>query len=105
MVRPYPRHRLMLPERWRAKTGGGRAAQLGKVFRNKFITSGRGKNLTLWVNGAVTCEYGDCGLEKGSIGLEGKGYRIELRNLKVKELRNRFGPCLETILAETGQEW
>ena len=47
----------------------------------------RGKTLTLWVNGAVTCQFGDCGLEKGRVGLEGEGYRIEFRNLKVKELR------------------
>lgn len=38
-------------------------------------------------NGAVTCQFGDCGLEKGHFGLEGEGYLIEFRNLKVKELR------------------
>ena len=46
-----------------------------------------GKVLTLWVNGAVTCEFEGCGREKGCLGLEGEGYRIEFRNLKVKELR------------------
>jgi hypothetical protein len=46
-----------------------------------------GKVLTLWVNGAVTCHYEDCGRAKGYLGLEGEGYRIEFRNLKVKELR------------------
>ena len=45
------------------------------------------KTLTLWVNGAVTCQFHDCGQEKGRIGVEGEGYRIEFRNLKVKELR------------------
>jgi hypothetical protein len=43
--------------------------------------------LTLWVNGAVTCQFPDCGQEKGRVGVEGEGCRIEYRNLKVKELR------------------
>jgi hypothetical protein len=46
-----------------------------------------GKVLTLWVNGAVTCQFEDCGREQGYLGLEGEGYRIEFRNLKVKALR------------------
>ena len=46
-----------------------------------------GKVLTLWVNGAVTCQFEDCGRAKGYLGLEGEGYRIEFRNLRVKELR------------------
>jgi hypothetical protein len=53
---------------------------------NTLEITARGRILTLWVNGAVTCEYTDCGLEKGYSGLEGEGYRIEFRNLKVKEL-------------------
>lgn len=48
-----------------------------------------GKVLTLWVNGAVTCQFEECGREKGCVGLEGEGYRIEFRNLKVKELGTR----------------
>ncbi|MHB8973652.1 MAG: 3-keto-disaccharide hydrolase [Pirellulaceae bacterium] len=54
---------------------------------NTLELTARGKTLTLWVNGAVACEFRDCGLEKGRIGLEGEGYLIEFRNLKVKELR------------------
>jgi hypothetical protein len=46
-----------------------------------------GKILTLWVNGAVTCQFEDCGSEKGYLGLEAEGFRIEFRNLKVKTLR------------------
>ncbi len=53
---------------------------------NTFEVAARGKTLTLWVNGAVTCQFENCGLEKGRLGLEGEGYRIEFRNLKVKEL-------------------
>jgi hypothetical protein len=43
--------------------------------------------LTLWVNGAVTCEFAECGQPEGHVGLEGEGYRIEFRNLKVKPLK------------------
>jgi len=54
---------------------------------NTLEVSAAGKVLTLWVNGAVTCQFEDCGREKGYLGLEGEGYRIEFRNLKVKALR------------------
>ena len=53
---------------------------------NTMEVTARGKTLTLWVNGAVTCQFHNCGQEKGHVGLEGEGYRIEFRNLKVKEL-------------------
>ncbi len=53
---------------------------------NTLEVTARGKKLTLWVNGAVTCEFADCGLAQGFVGLEAEGYRIEFRNLKVKYL-------------------
>jgi hypothetical protein len=53
---------------------------------NTFEVTAIGKTLILWVNGAVTCQFEDCGREKGYIGLEGEGYRIEFRNLKIKPL-------------------
>jgi hypothetical protein len=53
---------------------------------NTLEITAQGKTLTLWVNGAVTCRFSECGLPKGRVGLEGEGYRIEFRNLKVKEL-------------------
>jgi len=53
---------------------------------NTLEIAAKGKVLTLWVNGAVTCQYEDCGAEKGYLGLEGEGYRIEFRNLKLKSL-------------------
>jgi len=53
---------------------------------NTIEVTAKGKTLTMWVNGAVTCEFKDCGMEKGRLGVEGEGYRIEFRNLKVKEL-------------------
>jgi len=54
---------------------------------NTVEITARGKVLTLWVNGAVTCEVKNCGHPQGLVGVEGEGYRIEFRNLKVKELR------------------
>ena len=53
---------------------------------NTLEITARGKTLTLWVNGAVTCQFNECGADHGYLGLEGEGYRIEFRNLKVKEL-------------------
>jgi Domain of Unknown Function (DUF1080) len=53
---------------------------------NTMEVTARGNVLTLWVNGAVTCEFKECGLAKGRVGVEGEGYRIEFRNLKMKEL-------------------
>lgn len=53
---------------------------------NLMEITAKGSQLTLWVNGAVTCTFQDCGNPKGLVGLEGEGYRIEFRNLKVKEL-------------------
>ena len=53
---------------------------------NTVEITARGKTLTLWINGAITCQYDDCGVKRGHIGLEGEGYRIEFRNLQVKEL-------------------
>ncbi len=54
---------------------------------NTVEITAQGKTLTLWVNGAVTCQFEDCGREQGHLGVEGEGYRIEFRNLKVKTLR------------------
>jgi hypothetical protein len=53
---------------------------------NTLEVTAQGRTLTLWVNGAVTCQFEDCGTAKGYVGLEGEGYRIEFRNLKIKEL-------------------
>jgi catechol 2,3-dioxygenase-like lactoylglutathione lyase family enzyme len=53
---------------------------------NTFEVTAIGHTLTLWVNGAVTCRYRSCGVPRGHVGVEGEGYRIEFRNLKVKPL-------------------
>jgi len=55
---------------------------------NTVEITARGKTLTLWVNGAVTCEINNCGNPQGLVGLEGEGYRIEFRNLRVKKVRS-----------------
>lgn len=54
---------------------------------NTVEITAKGPVITLWVNGAATCELKDCGQPKGLVGLEGEGFRIEFRNLKVKELK------------------
>lgn len=46
----------------------------------------QGATLTSWVNGAVVSEYKYCPVEKGHVGLEAEGFRIEFRNLKVKQI-------------------
>ncbi len=53
---------------------------------NTYEVTAQGPKLTLWVNGFVTAELPDCGLHRGYLGLEGEGYRIQFRNLKLKEL-------------------
>lgn len=54
---------------------------------NTLEITAKGNTLSLWVNGAVTCKFDACGSPKGLVGVEGEGFRIEFRNLKVKELR------------------
>lgn len=54
---------------------------------NTLEITARGNTMTLWVNGAVTGEITHCGNPKGLVGFEGEGYRIEFRNIKVKELK------------------
>ena len=54
---------------------------------NTLEITAKGETLTLWVNGAVTGEFSECGAPKGLVGVEGEGFRIEFRNLKVKELK------------------
>ena len=53
---------------------------------NTMEMTAQGESVTLWVNGAVTCRFNNCGKLRGHVGLEGEGYRVEFRNLKVKNL-------------------
>jgi hypothetical protein len=52
---------------------------------NTMEVTARGKTLSVWFNGAVTCAWPDCAVPKGYLALEAEGYRIEFRNLKVRE--------------------
>ncbi|MFA6240208.1 MAG: DUF1080 domain-containing protein [Candidatus Hydrogenedentales bacterium] len=54
---------------------------------NTLEITASGNTITLWVNGAVTCEMKDCGSPKGLVGFEGEGFRIEFREIKVKKLK------------------
>ncbi|MCC6859890.1 MAG: DUF1080 domain-containing protein [Bryobacterales bacterium] len=47
----------------------------------------QGKTIRLTVNGQAASEFNQCEIPKGYIGLEGEGYRIEFRNLRLRELR------------------
>lgn len=53
---------------------------------NTYEITCRGKSISVWTNGALTCEWQACEVPKGYIGLEAEGYRIEFRNVKVKPL-------------------
>ena len=53
---------------------------------NTFEIRCQGKDVSLWVNGAVTVEWHDCEVPRGYVGVEAEGYRIEFRNIKVKPL-------------------
>ncbi len=70
---------------FKKKVQDGRVKAAGEW--NTMEVTARGKTLTLWVNGAITCQFEECGAPQGRIGVEGEGYRIEFRNLKVKELK------------------
>lgn len=53
---------------------------------NIYDIRAEGPHLTLTVNGTPASQF-ECPREKGYIGLEAEGYRIEFRNLRLKELR------------------
>jgi hypothetical protein len=53
---------------------------------NAYELRADGPKITLWVNGVVTSEMTNCEVPKGYVGLEAEGYRIEFRNIKLKEL-------------------
>jgi hypothetical protein len=52
---------------------------------NTIEVTARNKTLSVWFNGAVTCSYDDCEVPTGYIALESEGYRVEFRNVKLKE--------------------
>jgi hypothetical protein len=54
---------------------------------NTYEITCKGTSMSLWVNGAVTSQWTACEVPRGHAGVEGEGWKIEFRNLKVKELR------------------
>jgi hypothetical protein len=63
-----------------------KVAQRGKEAGewNTYEITCAGKDVTLWINGAVTAEWKDCQVPKGHIGLEAEGWFIEFRNIKYR---------------------
>jgi len=53
---------------------------------NTYELVARGPVISLWVNGAVTSELTRAEVLRGHVGLEGEGWRIEFRKLKIKRL-------------------
>ena len=68
---------------------GSKVPQRGKEAGewNTYEITCKGKTMTLWVNGAVTCTWNDCQVAKGYVGLEAEGYYIEFKNVKFKETK------------------
>ncbi len=54
---------------------------------NTFEITCRGKKMSLSVNGEPTCEWDDCEVSRGYVGVEAEGWRIEFRDVKVKPLQ------------------
>ena len=53
---------------------------------NTYEIRSDGPKMTLWVNGVVTTEITNLEVTKGFSGLEGEGYLIQFRNIKLKPL-------------------
>ncbi len=56
---------------------------------NSYEIRCEGRRVSLAVNGAVVSEFTECEIPRGYIGFEAEGYRIEFRNVRVKELTAR----------------
>jgi hypothetical protein len=54
---------------------------------NTIEVRAQGRSLSVWANGATVSEYSACEVPQGYVGLEAEGFRIEFRNLKIKELK------------------
>jgi hypothetical protein len=53
---------------------------------NVYEVRGVGKQISLWVNGAVVNEYSDCEVPSGYIALEAEGYNVQFRNVQLKRI-------------------
>jgi hypothetical protein len=65
--------------------GDSRGKPIGEW--NAYEITAQGKNVRLWINGAVTAEWKTCEVPRGSVGVEAEGFWIEFRNLKWKEAK------------------
>lgn len=67
----------------------GKGAELAKPPGewNSYEITCKGKNLTVWINGAVATTWNECPVPKGHVGLQAELFYIEFRNLKFKELK------------------
>jgi hypothetical protein len=54
---------------------------------NVYEMRAEGPKMTVWVNGGITSEKADLDVLKGFAGLEAEGYRVEFRNIMLKELK------------------
>jgi len=52
---------------------------------NTYEITCKGPRLSVWVNGATVSELPNCEVPRGYVGLEAEGFRIEFRNVKLKE--------------------
>jgi hypothetical protein len=59
---------------------------------NTFELTASGPVLRLWVNGAVTSEMSALEVSRGYLGFEAEGFRVEFRNVKLKELASPATP-------------
>jgi hypothetical protein len=51
---------------------------------NTYEVTCKGRQMTLWINGAITATWENCEVPKGHVGLEAEGWYIEFRNVKFK---------------------
>jgi hypothetical protein len=54
---------------------------------NTYEVTCQGKNLTVWINGAVATTWKECPVPRGHVGLQAELFYIEFKNLKFKELK------------------
>ncbi len=64
---------------------------------NTFEIRAEGPKISLWVNGGVTSEYDQCEVARGYVALEAEGFRIDFRNVKLKELQARQSSHARTL--------
>ena len=53
---------------------------------NAFDITSQGSTISLSVNGKMVSEFKECEVKKGYVALEAEGFRIEFRNIRIKEL-------------------